>query len=499
MHQSARRQLLVLLAIAGIPAIAQAGSTPWVFGGNFTSATTQRLGTLDNSPLIMIADGYDGMLLRHERINTKAISGDGVSVMGGFVAAHYIEPQALGATVFGGFFDSVNETNAGNRAYDLGCTVSGGAYNTAGTGDEDPVVDVFCTVSGGSGNLAERAGSTVSGGSSNRAAGTYSVVGGGRNNLVEPEGGAIAGGMDNFVSARFGTVGGGVENIVEGEYATIPGGRNNYAGGDYSFAAGYGAIVSTATKTGPAHHGTFVWSDRSDLINSFQSTGQNQFLVRATGGVGINTNRPRAALDVTLDSTPSRPQLTLTELGADYSRVNFRNTATTRAFALAANSAATTQAGDRFNFFHNLAGNILTLTGDGRVGVGTSNPGLFKLDVNGAVRCTSLTQTSSGRYKTDVTPVGNVLDRFTKLQAVEFTWDADHGGERDLGLIAEDVGAIFPEAVVKNADGQTEGINYSRLTALAVQAVKETRAENAELRALTKQLADRLEKLEARQ
>ena len=72
------------------------------------------------------------------------------------------------------------------------------------------------------------------------------------------------------------------------DYATVPGGRDNVGGGDYSFAAGRRAKAN--------HQGSFVWADSTDA--DLASSGNNQFLIRATGGVGIGKNNPASALDV---------------------------------------------------------------------------------------------------------------------------------------------------------------------------------------------------------
>jgi hypothetical protein len=67
--------------------------------------------------------------------------------------------------------------------------------------------------------------------------------------------------------------------MVSADYATVAGGSGNIAAGLYSFAAGHNAQAM--------HHGSFVWSDNSG--GSFSSTVQNQFLVRANGGVSLNS------------------------------------------------------------------------------------------------------------------------------------------------------------------------------------------------------------------
>lgn len=80
-----------------------------------------------------------------------------------------------------------------------------------------------------------------------------------------------------------------------GHRSMAVGGEHNHADAAFSFAAGRGADIA------PAHAGTFVWADSNsyaDRAAPFSSTGADQFIIRASGGVGINTNQPEGALDV---------------------------------------------------------------------------------------------------------------------------------------------------------------------------------------------------------
>lgn len=77
-------------------------------------------------------------------------------------------------------------------------------------------------------------------------------------------------------------------NLAGGDYATVPGGSNNQALGDYSFAAGRNALAG--------HQGSFVWADSQ--AGSVASTANNQFIVRAGGGVGIGGAPQDAMLDI---------------------------------------------------------------------------------------------------------------------------------------------------------------------------------------------------------
>jgi N-acetylneuraminic acid mutarotase len=109
-------------------------------------------------------------------------------------------------------------------------------------------------------------------------------------NEVTGDYGVVAGGLNNVVAGRMGVISGGMGNLVDSNAlaGVVPGGDRNYAGGANSLAAGHRARAK--------HDGTFVWADRSEA--DFGSSGSNQFLIRAGGGVGIGVTNPAAALDV---------------------------------------------------------------------------------------------------------------------------------------------------------------------------------------------------------
>jgi hypothetical protein len=119
---------------------------------------------------------------------------------------------------------------------------------------------------------------TIGGGAYNTASAYYATVGGGDSNTASGPKATIGGGSSNTASNYYATVGGGWSNTASGYAAAVPGGRNNTAQGMYSFAAGYRAKAN--------HQGTFVWADSTD--EDFASTANNQFAVRATGGVSFN-------------------------------------------------------------------------------------------------------------------------------------------------------------------------------------------------------------------
>jgi hypothetical protein len=170
-----------------------------------------------------------------------------------------------------------------NEASGECATVAGGFMNEAGWD--------YATVAGGWFNTATGDRSTVGGGETNVASGQLATVGGGSMNEAGWDYATVGGGFDNTAGAAFSTVAGGDVNAANGLSATVPGGSLNSAAGDYSFAAGQQAKAN--------HDGAFVWADTNGGTPSdFASTDMDQFLIRASGGVGIGTNAPASALDV---------------------------------------------------------------------------------------------------------------------------------------------------------------------------------------------------------
>jgi hypothetical protein len=120
-----------------------------------------------------------------------------------------------------------------------------------------------------------------------------------------------------------------------------------------------------------------------------------------------------------------------------------------------------------------------------RVGIGTETPA-YKLDVDGDIRCGVLHETSDRRLKTNVVPINGVLERVQQLRGVSFQWRKETELEgaaapRHLGVVAQEVEAVFPELVSGPEDGY-KSVEYTKLTAVLIEAVKELQAENHELR-----------------
>lgn len=115
----------------------------------------------------------------------------------------------------------------------------------------------------------------------------------------------------------------------------------------------------------------------------------------------------------------------------------------------------------------------------------------------GSASCQTLSLTSSNRFKQNVQPLAGALNTISGLQGVSYTWDDKHGGRKDIGFIAEDVAKVIPELVTMEDNGvDAKGMDYSHLTALTVEAIKEQQTQIATLKAENADLKARLARVE---
>jgi hypothetical protein len=93
----------------------------------------------------------------------------------------------------------------------------------------------------------------------------------------------------------------------------------------------------------------------------------------------------------------------------------------------------------------------------------------------GAVQAPSFVQASSLRFKENVQGLLGALETVNRLQGVSFDWK--ESGETSIGLIAEQVAGVIPEAVKFDEDNRASGVNYAALVGVLVEAVKSQQRE----------------------
>jgi hypothetical protein len=127
----------------------------------------------------------------------------------------------------------------------------------------------------------------------------------------------------------------------------------------------------------------------------------------------------------------------------------------------------------------NTNGDIMIVTSSGDVGIGTTSPGPYKLNINGSVYAMSYDTPSDMRLKDNINKIDSPLDKIKKLNGVSFSWKDGifpaASGNKHFGVISQDVEKILPEIVTEGPDGM-KSVTYSEIIPVLIEAVKEQQA-----------------------
>ena len=111
---------------------------------------------------------------------------------------------------------------------------------------------------------------------------------------------------------------------------------------------------------------------------------------------------------------------------------------------------------------------------------------------------------SAQRYKTDVAPMASATQRMEQLRPVTFRLKDDASRTVQYGLIAEEVAKVYPELVLRDAEGRIDGVRYEELAPMLLDEVqlqqRKLAAQDERLAAQARELQDmRQQLLEAKE
>lgn len=88
---------------------------------------------------------------------------------------------------------------------------------------------------------------------------------------------------------------------------------------------------------------------------------------------------------------------------------------------------------------------------------------------------------SDRRLKTNITNIPSALDKVGQINGVIFDWVDTNRPGPEAGVIAQEIQAVLPEVVTQRDDGYL-AVRYEKIVPLLIEAIKELRAELAEVK-----------------
>jgi hypothetical protein len=165
--------------------------------------------------------------------------------------------------------------------------------------------------------------------------------------------------------------------------------------------------------------------------------------------------------------------------------VDWETTATGgRRWRMGVAATSSTVAGGGSLYWYDVTGAVtrMTITSAGSVGMGTTVPTAALHVVGNVYVSGTVTQGSDARFKTAIRPLEGVLEKIGQLRG--YTYErVDYVG-REMGRLAQEVAAVFPELVEQHEDRLR--LNYAGMVAPLIEAV---RALMAEIQPLKDQIA----------
>jgi hypothetical protein len=258
----------------------------------------------------------------------------------------------------------------------------------------------------------------------------------------------------------------GYDNTASGEgalYSNTSGSDNTADGisalysnteGSFNTASGYDALHSNTTGGNNTAYG-FESLFYSTTGTANTACGYDALYLNTTGSNNTASGLYALEYNTTGDNNTALGYLA----GPDSNSPDLTNATAIGAYATVSESNAVVLGG--------------TGTNAVRVGIGTATPSNVFTIAQGAGQAISdgWSVYSSRRFKTNIDTLHGALEKVGQLRGVSY--DLKTNGRHEMGVIAEEVGAVIPEVVTWDKNGNAQGVDYSRLTALLIEATKE--------------------------
>lgn len=238
--------------------------------------------------------------------------------------------------------------------------------------------------------------------------------------------------------------------------------------GTFTFSGG--AVLRTMDPIGLTDVATKQYVDS---FGQWMKTGADIYF--QSGNVGIGTSVPGQKLHV-VGNAKFDGNVAVAQGSPSTPSINNFNSPSTGLFFPAANTIGFAVSGME----------KLRIDSSGNVGIGTTTPS-YALHVNGTVAGTAAYMNASDiRYKKDIQKISGALEKILSIDGVSYKFknsefpDLKFSKRREMGVIAQTVEKVFPEAVSLDKNG-FRSVAYSMLISPIIEAIREMNYKTTKL------------------
>lgn len=202
-----------------------------------------------------------------------------------------------------------------------------------------------------------------------------------------------------------------------------------------------------------------------DSFGQWVKSGPNAYY--PTGNIGIGTSTPTQKLHV-VGNSQFDGNMGVAQGSSSTPSFSSFNSPSTGLFFPATNTIGFSVSGME----------KLRIDPSGKIGIGTTSPA-YELQVNGQISGSLAFLISSDlRYKKEINKISNPLERLLAISGVSYKFKTDEfpdskfSHRRELGVIAQTVEKVFPEAVSKDNNG-FRSVAYTMLISPIIEAIRE--------------------------
>lgn len=150
---------------------------------------------------------------------------------------------------------------------------------------------------------------------------------------------------------------------------------------------------------------------------------------------------------------------------------------------------------------------LLFIRDNGNIGVGNQGDATYKMWINGSLKVVSVFQTSDLRFKENIKPLSNNLDKLMAIKTYEYKYiqaerkagdslsvnvnkepviDYNFDSNLHFGMIAQDIQKLYPNLVTVDEQGYLS-LNYTEFIPLLIEAIQE---QNKKILQLEKEILE---------